>query len=281
MNNEEVVYSFSRLKLFNECRQAYYLTYILKADKRVNIYSEIGTEIHEILENIQSGKDIDVEKRVEMFEDKVDECEIFGIEFVNDNIKNKYIENINHCLRNFKPLQGVKFEVEKEISLELEGYKLTGFIDLIIHNEDGTVSIIDFKTSSKYAKKDLEKNANQLILYGLALEELGYVVRDIKWMMLKYCMVQGKRTKKMIERRELEDGQEFEDAFVEYPYNEVTKMYCKSWVLETIEEIESLTQYDTWEAKEVNKGTSFYCTNICSVCNKCQALKEYQMKYKG
>ena len=64
-------------------------------------------------------------------------------------------------------------------------------------------------------------------------------------------------------------------------YNEVTKMYCKSWVIETIKEIESLTQYDTWEAKEVNKGTSFYCTNICSVCNKCQALKEYQMKYKG
>ena len=281
MNKEEVIYSFSRLKLFNDCRHAYWLSYEMKSQKKVNIYSEIGTEIHEILENIQSGKDIDVEKRVEMFEDKVDECEIFGIEFVNDNIKNKYIENINHCLRNFKPLQGVKFEVEKEISLELEGHKLTGFIDLIIHNEDGTVSIIDFKTSSKYAKKDLEKNANQLILYGLALEELGYVVRDIKWMMLKYCMVQGKRTKKMIERRELEEGQEFVDAFVEYPYNEVTKMYCKSWVLETIKEIESLTQYDTWEAKEVNNGTSFYCTNICSVCNKCQALKEYQMKYKG
>ena len=179
MNKEEIVYSFSRLKLFNDCRHAYWLSYEMKSEKRPNIYSEIGTEIH----------------------------------------------------RNFKPLQGVKFEVEKEISLELEGHKLTGFIDLIIHNEDGTVSIIDFKTSSKYAKKDLEKNANQLILYGLALEELGYVVRDIKWMMLKYCMVQGKRTKKMIERRELEDGQEFEDAFVEYPYNEVTKMYCKSWVL--------------------------------------------------
>ena len=57
--------------------------------------------------------------------------------------------------------------------------------------------------------------------------------------------------------------------------------YDRTFVLETIEEIESLTQYDTWEAKEVNKGTSFYCTNICSVCNKCQALKEYQMKYKG
>ena len=66
MNKEETVYSFSRLKLFNDCRHAYWLSYEMKSEKRVNIYSEIGTEIHEILENIQSGKDIDVEKRVEI-----------------------------------------------------------------------------------------------------------------------------------------------------------------------------------------------------------------------
>lgn len=275
----DIVYSFSRLKLFHECKHAYYLTYVLKADKRPNIYSEIGGTIHELLEDIQDGKDIPIEKRVEMFEEKVDECEIFGIEFVNDGIKEKYIDNINHCLRNFKPLQGVKFEIEKEIELNINGNKLTGFIDLVIHNDDGTVSVIDFKTSSKYAKKDLEKNANQLIIYGLALEQLGYKVRDVKWMMLKYCMIKSKRGMKMIERRELEDGQEFEDCFIEYPYNEISKMNCESWIEETIKEIESFTEYDVWENKEINKGTSFYCNNICSVCGRCNALKEYHKKY--
>ena len=277
----EVTYSFSRLKLFNECRHAYFLTYVLKVQKRVNIYSEIGTTIHELLEDIQKGKEIPIEERIEIFEDKVDECEIFGISFVNDNIKEKYVENIKHCLMNFEPLKGKKFEIEKEIELEVDGHKLTGFIDLIVHNDDGTVSVIDFKTSSKYAKKDLSKNANQLIIYGLALEQLGYKVRDVKWMMLKYCQVQGKRGSKMIERRELEDGQKFEDCFVEYPYNEVIKMECIDWIIDTIEEIESLTTYDTWEHKEINKGNSFYCNNICSVCGKCEALKQYLKNFKS
>lgn len=280
MKMSNTVYSFSRLKLFNECRHAYFLTYVLKCDKKPNIYSEIGTIIHEVLEDVQGGKDIPVEERIEMFEDKVDECKIFGIEFVNEKIEEKYVENIKHCLRNFKPLQGVRFEIEKEIKLELGSSVLTGFIDLVIHNEDGTVSVIDFKTSSKYAKKDLPKNANQLIIYGLALEQMGYVVRDVKWMMLKYVTVKGKRGNKMIERRELEDGQEFEDCFVEYPYNAISKMECVDWIEETIDEIESLTKYDTWEHKDINKGTSFYCSNICSCCGKCEALKDYLKKFK-
>ena len=280
MKMSEVTYSFSRLKLFNECRHAYFLTYVLKVQKRVNIYSEIGTTIHEILEDIQGGKEIPVEERIEIFEDKVDECEIFGISFVNDNIKEKYVENVKHCLRNFKSIQGKKFEIEKEITLDIDGHKLTGFIDLIVHNDDGTVSIIDYKTSSKYAKKDLQKNANQLIIYGLALEQLGYKVRDVKWYMIKYATIQGKRGSKMIERRELEDGQEFEDCFVEYPYNEVSKMECIDWIIDTIEEIESLTTYDTWEHKDINKGNSFYCSNICSVCGKCEALKQYLKTFK-
>ena len=280
MKMSEVTYSFSRLKLFNECRHAYFLTYVLKVQKRVNIYSEIGTTIHEILEDIQGGKEIPVEERIEIFEDKVDECEIFGISFVNDNIKEKYVENVKHCLRNFKSIQGKKFEIEKEITLDIDGHKLTGFIDLIVHNDDGTVSIIDYKTSSKYAKKDLQKNANQLIIYGLALEQLGYKVRDVKWYMIKYATIQGKRGNKMIERRELEDGQEFEDCFVEYPYNEVSKMECINWIIDTIEEIESLTTYDTWEHKDINKGNSFYCSNICSCCGKCEALKQYLKTFK-
>ena len=280
MKMSEVTYSFSRLKLFNECRHAYFLSYVMKCDKKPNIYSEIGTTIHELLEDIQGGKEITPEERVEIFEDKVDECKIFGIEFVNEKIEEKYIENIKHCLMNFKPLKGKKFEIEKEIELEVDGHKLTGFIDLIVHNDDNTVSVIDFKTSSKYAKKDLSKNANQLIIYGLALEQLGYKVRDVKWMMLKYCQVQGKRGSKMIERRELEDGQKFEDCFVEYPYNEVSKMECIDWIIDTIEEIESLTTYDTWEHKDINKGNSFYCSNICSVCGKCEALKQYLKTFK-
>ena len=82
MKMSEITYSFSRLKLFNECRHAYFLSYVMKCDKKPNIYSEIGTTIHELLEDIQSGKETPIEERIEIFEDKVDECEIFGISFL-------------------------------------------------------------------------------------------------------------------------------------------------------------------------------------------------------
>ena len=81
MKMSEVTYSFSRLKLFNECRHAYFLSYVMKCDKKPNIYSEIGTTIHELLEDIQGGKEITPEERVEIFEDKVDECKIFAFQW--------------------------------------------------------------------------------------------------------------------------------------------------------------------------------------------------------
>ena len=154
MNN--TVYSFSRLKLFNECPHAYFLTYIMKSEKIPNIYSEIGTTIHDLLEKIQGGEEISIEQRLKEFKDKVEECEMFGIEFVNDNIKERYIANIEHCLKNFKQLQGESFEIEKEIELNVGNYKLTGFVDCIIHHDDGTVSVIDFKTSRFILKSELE-----------------------------------------------------------------------------------------------------------------------------
>ena len=279
MNN--TVYSFSRLKLFNECPHAYFLTYIMKSEKMPTIYSEIGTTIHDLLEKIQEGEEISTEQRLKEFEDKVEECEMFGIEFVNNNIKERYVANIEHCLRNFKQLQGESFEIEKEIELNIGEYKLTGFVDCIIHHNDGTVSVIDFKTSSKYSKKDLDKNANQLIIYGIGLEQLGYKIRDIKWYMLKYATVKSKRGNKIIERRELEDEQEYEECFIDYPYNDITKMECINWIEETIEKIESMNINDKWENKEINKGTSFYCQNICSVCGKCEALKQFKKDFKN
>lgn len=275
------VYSFSRLKLFNECPHAYFLTYIMKSEKMPNIYSEIGTTIHDLLEKIQEGEEISIEQRLKEFEDKVEECEMFGIEFVNNNIKERYVANIEHCLRNFEQLKGESFEIEKEIELNIGEHKLTGFVDCIIHHNDGTVSVIDFKTSSKYSKKDLDKNANQLILYGIGLEQIGYKIRDIKWYMLKYATVKCKRGSKIIERRELEDGQEYEECFIDYPYNDVTKMECVNWIEETIEKIESMNINDKWENKEINKGTSFYCQNICSVCGKCESLKQFKKDFKN
>ena len=69
---------------------------------------------------------------------------------------------------------------------DLDGGDLQGIIDLLIYNEDGSVSIRDYKTSSKFTNSDLEEKGRQLILYGLAMEQLGFQVKDLAWEFLKY-----------------------------------------------------------------------------------------------
>lgn len=76
--------------------------------------------------------------------------------------------------------------------IEINSHYLQGIIDLLIYNEDGTVSIRDYKTSSKFANADLEEKGRQLILYGLAMEQLGYKVKDLAWEMLKYVEISYK-----------------------------------------------------------------------------------------
>ena len=67
-----------------------------------------------------------------------------------------------------------------------------GIIDLVIYNEDGTISIRDYKTSSKYSNLELQEKGRQLILYGLAMEQMGYEVKDLAWEMLKYVEISYK-----------------------------------------------------------------------------------------
>lgn len=68
--------------------------------------------------------------------------------------------------------------VAAEIS---EGVEIEGYIDLVVRNDDGTVTIVDYKTDQVQGA-DLEKRATgyepQLAGYALVLEKLGMPVRD-------------------------------------------------------------------------------------------------------
>jgi len=62
-----------------------------------------------------------------------------------------------------------------------EGMEIEGSIDLIIQNDDGTVTIVDYKTD-QVEGEILQERAKgyepQLAGYAVALEKLGMKVRD-------------------------------------------------------------------------------------------------------
>lgn len=183
------IYSISRLNTVDECGWEYWQTYVEHLSGKDNIYGFTGTRIHKCLENIQNGIKIDFPKEVDKM---LEEANFLDIKFPTESIETKWKNDIISFAQNYKAPVYNKVETEKLFLIEINGHYLQGIIDLLIYNEDGTVSIRDYKTSNKFTNADLEEKGRQLILYGLAMEQLGYKVKDLAWEMLKYVEISYK-----------------------------------------------------------------------------------------
>jgi ATP-dependent helicase/DNAse subunit B len=184
------IYSISRLLSFNNCKHGYHLNYNLRKKGTPNIYSAMGTKVHDMLELMQFGKltneDAVMQFRGALFEN----IDIMGYKFASEKIQTNFVNSVEHCLRSYKPIPCKNFKSELEFFTEIGGAVLVGYIDAVVLNEDNTLEVIDYKTSSKYTKANLDEHGMQLIVYALAIEqEFGAKISKVKWNMLKYCNV--------------------------------------------------------------------------------------------
>lgn len=266
-------FSYSKLSTYHTCKRAYYINYVLGQKNGDNIYSILGTSVHECVEGMLQ-KELTVEQAIEKFYQDLDFADFMGFTFVSDKTRENFIKSVYHYLENFKS-DYEKVEIEKPFCLEFDDYCVQGYIDLIIHNNDGTVSIMDLKTSSMYSKKSIEEDhCFQLLIYALALEDKGYIVRDVSWDMMKYAEVKTKRSTKKVLRADLESDEEFKNCRVYYPFNDQTRERCLSWIDSTVNEIRSRDIFDDWEC--INNP--FYCQNICKQ-GSCERYKELITDY--
>lgn len=200
-------YSHSRLGNFNQCKRAYYYTYVDKKPQKTGVYSTLGTACHTSLEEVYEGKLDNPNKQI--FQDEFDKCEMFGIEFPKSkyDIKGGYYKDISAFYDVYKKIE-TKGEFISELGFLLkidEDHYEMGYIDLLILNEDGTADIVDFKTSSTFDKKHTIEAGRQLILYAMAIEQLyGIKVNTVSWQMLKYIDVKvgTNKTKVAVKGRE-------------------------------------------------------------------------------
>lgn len=187
LKNQDIpIYSISKLNTMDECLWSYWLTYMEHLPSKENIYTFAGTKIHSCLEKIQNGEKVNFKKE---FQEMLEDAQILGIDFPNENIKTKWVKNIQCFIEGYNRPDYKKFETEKLFLIKIHDYYIQGIIDLLIYNDDGTVSIIDYKTSSKFSNSELKSKGRQLVLYGMAMEQLGYKVKSIAWNMLKYCKI--------------------------------------------------------------------------------------------
>ena len=200
-------YSYSRLTSYHNCEYGFYLHYILGLPSEQNIYGFMGGVTHELLERMQVGE-LTAEQAINEFNLKMQESESLGMKFPSASIETSYRAAVTDYLRRYKPYDGAHIEIEKEFKLTFGNVELLGFIDLVVIKGDGHALVIDHKTSSKYSKADKAKHGRQLVIYALALEQMGYKVDYIGWSMLKYAHVKvGQGRSRQVARNKI--GVEF------------------------------------------------------------------------
>lgn len=203
------LYSYSKLDTINNCLYAAYLTYIKHEKGSSNIYSLLGTRCHDTLEEIINGTKTEVDL-LPALQQELDDVEMFGFEFPKDrnggdSIKQGWVADMKHFCNTFTKPNG-KFKTEELFIYKTDdNHYLQGYIDLIKYNQDGTIDIYDWKTSSMYSKDELVTHGRQLITYALAKKQEGYNVKRIAWIMVKFAEVEfmGKKTVKSKEKTKL------------------------------------------------------------------------------
>lgn len=201
-NNGAKIYSISKANTVENCMHEVYQKYIKKNQGESGVYGLLGTKIHDTLELIMNEKATE-EDLIPALESELETLDMVGIDFPKDrnggsSIRDSWITSMNHFCSTFKKPIG-EFETEVPFLFcfneEKQRY-LMGYIDLIKHNQDGTLSIYDWKTSSEFKDKDLVHHGRQLAVYVAAKQKEGFEIKNVAWIMLKYCTVKyfGRKT---------------------------------------------------------------------------------------
>lgn len=185
--------SYSKMSTINSCLYSAWRTYILHDRGSDNCYSWAGTVCHDSLELLENDKITETDL-LPRFEAGIAEMDELGLEFPKsyrgtDEIRQRYIADIRHFCKTYYRPKG-KFTTEKLLIYQVnDQLAIRGYADLLRWGDENDVTVLDYKTSSNYAEKDLIEHGRQLTIYGMALEQAGYKVRSTAWIMLKYVEI--------------------------------------------------------------------------------------------
>lgn len=196
------VYSYSKLDSWDGCKYNWYHSYILHERSKDNIYSIIGSVIHDSLEDIYTNKST-LQESKNIFNKTIRESEEKGIKFPDNppTTKINYIKNMNNFFENYK-IMNTKMITEQFVLLKIPRIDnaindkdfiwIQMYIDSIMpvieNKEFSSVIINDWKTSSKFDKDKLKKASRQLLIYKMGVEQSTNIkVSRLGWTMLKYC----------------------------------------------------------------------------------------------
>jgi RecB family exonuclease len=236
-------YSFSKLSSFHQCKYGYYLTYIAKEKGIENAFSQYGTFVHGLLERYETGE-LEVYELCDEFIKGYSDNVTFAFppnRFVD--LRESYFKDGVAYLENFDGFDEYEIlAVEDEFLEDVDGdFNLKGFIDLVLRDSDGGITIIDHKSKAKFASKQEQKRyARQLYVYSLrVLRRWGVYPKK-----LIFNMFRKQKT-------------------VEIDFNEADYDESVSWMKSTVSEIRNCK---SWNASP----DEFMCNHLCNHREGCE-----------
>lgn len=173
-------YSVSRVKTFLDNPWKHWCKYLAgykeKQDPELTQYMDRGTYFHRGMELLAQNKG-----KMPQEELYAKLREIYAESGFLEEAKLSGELAIERYLSEGEPVDFEKIiETEHQVYFDLpNGHEFTGIIDAVIQNDDGTVTIVDYKTHSTAPTEDEYRYSLQGNLYMYVYTQLGYNVRDM------------------------------------------------------------------------------------------------------
>ncbi len=249
------IYSHSRLSTFETCPLQYRLRYVdkIKIDESETIEAFMGSRVHETLEklykDLRLSKSDMLEELLSFYDDVwlknySEDIRIVKAGYTSLNYKDTGARCIREYYARYQPFNdGKTLGLEQMIAIDIEGYKLRGFIDRLSSSRDGVYEIHDYKTSQYLPQQSHFDSDRQLALYQIGVQEMFGDVNDIDlvWHYLVFD-------------REIKSKRQPHDL-----------LELKSGIVKLIETIEQAEEKYDFEAKE--SGRCDWC-EYQSLCPK-------------
>lgn len=170
---KELKLSNSKISMLFQCERKFFYGYVLGLPRVERDYFILGTFVHRVLElfyiSLKTTRDQSFSALMgECFKKAREETPDIDAQILaqaKDILKSHLVKTIVK-----RPL-APDFETEDNFEITVDGVKVIGFIDRIDHNEDGTITVLDYKTGRSAKKPKEFLDDLQLPIYALAIRE--------------------------------------------------------------------------------------------------------------
>lgn len=242
---DDMVWSYSRIKAFEDCPYRWYLKYIRHLRGKEMFFASYGTFMHKLIEMYYKN-DVPPQRLKDIY------LRDFKKEVVghapNKTVFANYFTGGLQYLQDIKPFPYQMVAVEKRVELQVNGIPFVGYIDFL-GRQDGKLYVVDnksrvLKPRSKRAtptKTDQELDAylRQLYLYAAAVKNECGIYPE---MLCFNCF----RT----------------NTFIEEPFSEKGFEESKRWLTDMVGRIREETDFKP-------NVEYFKCTHLCEMQGEC------------